>query len=414
MERSVGRGAVRVVAWSLAFASAGAAGQASDAMTDAIEGIAPIVHLRTYYWDSQSTSGSLSEAWALGGWAGFTTRWYGDVFQLGIIGYTSQRLYGPADKGGSQLLATGQDPINVLGQAYASFRYAGQTFTGYRQSIDQPWVNPYDSRMIPNLFEGYMLSGKVAEVTYAGGYVTKIKTRDADEFAWMSGVAGSKGPQRGMILAGVELPLAGGGEVRIAEQYLIDNYNTVYADGAHPISIGSDSRLRLRGQYADQQSVGGAGLGTFNTWMYGVGGVFEHGTATLQAAWTQTSRNKETQAPFGENPSFLNMMQVAFNDANEKAWLIGGSLQLGSVGVPGLKATVAYGRGRDALDSSTGASLGSRNETDVMLSYAFDRASRLQGLSLGVEGSWLNQAGAAAQGRQLRLFANYEIPFALK
>ena len=148
----------------LLLASAGAMGQASDETRGVFDGVEPIAHLRTYFWDSQSTSGDLSEAWALGGWAGAKTRWYGDLLQLGVLGYTSQKLYGPADKGGSQLLAPGQDPINVLGQAYGSLRYAGQTFTGYRQMIDQPWVNPYDTRMIPNLFEGYLLSGTVADV----------------------------------------------------------------------------------------------------------------------------------------------------------------------------------------------------------------------------------------------------------
>ena len=389
-------------------------GQAGDGVGEVFDGIEPIVHLRTYFWNSRDTSGAPSEAWALGGWAGLKTRWYGDVFQLGVIGYTSQRLYGPADKGGSLLLATGQDPINVIGQAYGSLRYAGQTFTGYRQMIDQPWVNPQDSRMIPNLFEGYLLSGKVAGLDYIGGYVTKIKTRDSDVFEWMSGAAGSKGVSRGMLLVGAQMPWADGANVRFAEQYLIDNYNTAYIDGIYPIAFGADSRLKMRAQYANQQSVGSAGLGAFNTWMYGIGGDYELGPVTLQAAWTQTSRDKETQSAFGDNPSFLNMMQVAFNDANEKAWLIGGSLTFDTMGAPGLKASVAYGNGHGAIDSSTGAALGSRNETDVVLSYALDRASRYRGLSFGAEGSWLNQAGASAQGWQLRLFANYDIPFALQ
>jgi len=378
---------------------------------DAFQGIDPIVHLRTYYWDSQSTSGSPSEAWALGGWAGLRTRWYGDVLQLGVLGYTSQKLSGPADKGGSQLLAPGQNPINVLGQAYGSLRYAGQTFTGYRQMIDQPWVNPYDTRMIPNLFEAYMLSGKIAELEYIGGYVNKFKARDSNAFEWMSSAAGSTGPQQGMVLVGAQLPVANGGYFRIAEQYLIDTYNTAYVDGAYRMPIGADGNLRLRGQYANQQSVGSAGLGVFNTWMYGVGGGYERGPATVQVAWTQTSSNKETQAPFGANPSFLHMMQVDFNDANEKAWLIGGALDFSTIGAPGLKAAVIYGNGHGAIDSSTGASLGSRNETDLLLSYALDKSTPLHGLSFGIEGSWLNQAGAAAQGRQLRVYANYEFPF---
>jgi hypothetical protein len=399
---------------SLLLASAHAVGQPSDGTHGAFDGIEPIIHLRTYYWDSQNTAGDLSEAWALGGWAGAKTHWYGDLLQLGVLGYTSQKLYGPTDKGGSQLLGPGQDPINVLGQAYGSLRYAGQTFTGYRQMIDQPWVNPYDTRMIPNLFEGYLLSGKVADLDYIGGYVTKFKARDSNAFAWMSSAAGSTGPQRGMIVVGGRLPLADGAYVRIAEQYLIDTYNTAYFDGSYSIPIGADGRLRLRGQYANQQSVGSAGLGAFNTWMYGIGGVYERGPVTVQVAWTQTSRNRETQAQFGENPSFLHMMQVDFNDADEKAWLIGGSLDFTAMGAPGLKAAVIYGNGYGAIDSSTGASLGSRKETDLLLSYAFDKSTRFHGLSFAVEGSWLHQVGASAQGRQLRVFANYDIPFNLK
>ena len=352
------RRARRLLCAVLSIASASAIAQAADGFGEVFGGIEPIVHVRTYFWNSQDTSGAPSEAWALGGWAGLKTRWYADVFQLGVIGYTSQKIYGPADKGGSLLLAPGQDPINVLGQAYGSLRYAGQTFTGYRQLIDQPWVNPQDSRMIPNLFEGYLLSGKVAGLDYIGGYVTKIKTRDSDAFEWMSGAAGSKGPQRGMVLVGAQMPWADGANFRFAEQYLIDNYNTAYIDGIYPIAIAFDSRLKLRGQYANQQSVGSAGLGAFNTWMYGIGGDYEYGPATFQVAWTQTSHNKETQSAFGDNPSFLNMMQVAFNDANEKAWLIGGSLTFNSLGAPGLKASVAYGNGRGAIDSSTGAALG--------------------------------------------------------
>jgi hypothetical protein len=169
-----------IVAVFAACASAAAPAQSSEESFNLFDGIEPIVHLRTYYWDGQSTADAQSKAWAIGRWAGFYTRWYGDILQLGALGYTSQKLYGPSDKGGSQLLGPNQDPINVLGQAFASLRYAGQTFTAYLQLIDQPCVNPYDTRTIPNLFEAYLLSGKIADVDYIGGYVTKFKPRDAE------------------------------------------------------------------------------------------------------------------------------------------------------------------------------------------------------------------------------------------
>jgi hypothetical protein len=399
------------LAIALLTASASAVAQPDDAMDAAFEGLAPVAHLRTYFWNGQSTKGDPSEAWAAGGWAGFTTRWYGDILQLGILGYTSQKLYGPVNKDGSQLLAPGQAPINVLGQAYLSLRAVGQTFTGYRQLIDQPWVNPQDSRMVPNLFEGYLLSGKAAEFDYVGGYVTKFKARDANSFVWMSSATGATGPQQGMVLLGARVPLPGPAGMRIAEQYLVDTYNTAYADGDYPVAFGSEGRLRLKGQYANQQSVGSAGLGAFNTWMYGIEGVYERGPFGVEVAWTRTSRNRATLAPFGANPSYLNLMQVAFNAAGEKAWLLGGTCDFSTLGAPGFTASVTYGNGRGAISSTTGAPSGSRNETDVQLAYATARSSALPGLSFGLEGSWLNQAGAAAQGRQLRVFANYEIPF---
>jgi hypothetical protein len=74
-------------------------------------GFEPVLHLRTYYLDQESISGVPSEAWAIGGWAGLRGPWWGDVVQLGLVGYTSQRLYGPDNKGGTKLLTATQGPI---------------------------------------------------------------------------------------------------------------------------------------------------------------------------------------------------------------------------------------------------------------------------------------------------------------
>src|SRR6266496_6459945 len=279
---------VRAASATTLLLTATSGAHAQSGADQIFQGIEPIVHARTYYWNSRSTNGDPSEAWALGGWAGFKIRGFDEMLELGVVGYTSQKLYGPSDKGGSQLLGPDQAPINVLGQAFGSLRYAGQTFTGYRQTIDQPWVNPDDSKMIPNLSEGYLLSGKAAGVDYIGGYVSKVKTRGSNTFQWMSSAAGSSGGQRGMIMFGARVPFTEYAEIRIAEQYLTDTYNTAYVDGELPIANGAAGALRLGGQYANQQSVGSAGLGTFDTWMYGITGIWEAGFASVRLAWTQT------------------------------------------------------------------------------------------------------------------------------
>jgi hypothetical protein len=134
-----------------------------------------------------------SAAWAIGGWAGLRSPWWGDVFQLGIVGYTSQRLYGPENKGGTKILQTDQQSITVLGEAFAAVRILGQTATAYRQLINRPFINPQDSRMVPNTFEAYTLTGAANDLSYTGGYITKMKVRQSESFVWMSNTAGGRG-----------------------------------------------------------------------------------------------------------------------------------------------------------------------------------------------------------------------------
>jgi len=79
------------------------------------------VQLRSFYLDRENFDTSQSAAWTLGGSAGFQTGYFGQIVALGATVFTSQRLYGPNDKEGAQLLLTGQKPYTVLGELYAQF-----------------------------------------------------------------------------------------------------------------------------------------------------------------------------------------------------------------------------------------------------------------------------------------------------
>ncbi len=140
-------------------------------------GFEPVLHLRTYDFDQENNSGGQSAAWAIGGWAGMRSPWWGDLFQAGIVGYTSQKLYGPADKDGTKLLAPGQEQITVLGEAFGAVRIAGQTIAGYRQLINRPFINPQDTRMVPNTFEAYTLTGTADQ--FLTRAVTSPRSRSA-------------------------------------------------------------------------------------------------------------------------------------------------------------------------------------------------------------------------------------------
>src|SRR5882672_4594149 len=114
-------------------------------------------HVRSYYFDRTNPSPPNNVAWAGGGWVGYETGWFFDAVRFGIVGYTSQPLSAPPGTDGTLLLAPGQLGYTVLGQAYGKLKLWGQEFTGYRQLINQPEVNPQDNRMTPNTFEAYTL-----------------------------------------------------------------------------------------------------------------------------------------------------------------------------------------------------------------------------------------------------------------
>jgi len=374
-------------------------------------GFEPVLQLRTYYLDQESLTGSPGEAWALGGWAGLRSPWWGDLFQVGVVGYTSQKLYGPDDKDGTKLLAPGQEPITVLGEAFGAVRILGQTITGYRQLINRPFINPQDSRMIPNTFEAYTLTGKVDAVSYTGGYITKKKNRDSESFVWMSNIAGGEGAQKGVIYAGGTWDFAKNGYVRMDEQYAVDVFNTFYVDGKYPIPIDDKTTVTLGAQYYPQRSVGDEQIGSFSTWGVGLQAAVTYGPLGGQLYYTQTGTGYNTQAPFGTHASYLSLMISDFNTAGEKAWAVGANVDFASLGAPGLTAAAIYAASSDRIDSADGSAMPDRNETDVRADYAFGKGTLLEGLVATVRYGWLHQDGSPQTQTQLRAYLNYAVRF---
>jgi len=377
----------------------------------AFGGFEPILHLRTYDLDQDSLTGVPSSAWALGGWAGVRSPWFGDIFQVGVVGYTSLKLYGPADKDGTLLLAPGQETIAVLGEAFGSLRFFGQTFTGYRQRINRPFINIQDSRMVPNTFEAYTLSGEGSNVSYTGGYITKMKKRNSEHFVWMSEAAGGSGEHKGTAFAGVTWDFDKNGYVRGDFQQSIDVFNTFYADGKYPIALDADTLLALGAQYINQRSVGAEQLGSFSTWGVGLQATIARGPFGGQLYYTQTGKGFDTQSPYGDHASYLNLMQVAFNTAGEQAWGIGGTIDFAGLGAPGLTTGIVYANGRKRINATTGAAIPDRDETDVRAEYAFAKGTMLEGLVATLKYSWLRQDGSPQTATQLRAYINYDVRF---
>ena len=80
------------------------------------------------------------------------------MFGVHAAFYTSQPIFAPLDEPGSRLLTPNQDPINVLGQVYGRVKLGDQEFRGGRLLVDTPLINPQDNRMVPNTFQGTIVT----------------------------------------------------------------------------------------------------------------------------------------------------------------------------------------------------------------------------------------------------------------
>jgi hypothetical protein len=195
------------------------------------------------------------------------------------------------------------------------------------------------------------------------------------------------------------------------EQYAVDVFNTFYVDGKYPIAVDDKTSLALGAQYYPQTSVGDAQIGSFSTYGVGLQAAVTYGPAGGQLYYTQTGRGFNTQNPFGDHASYLNLMQVAFNTAGERAWGIGGNVNFTEFGVPGLTASAIYAEGRDRIDAQTGAAIPDRNETNVRVDYALGKGTLLEGLVATFRYSWLHEDGSPQTATQLRAYLNYTVRF---
>ena len=74
--------------------------------------------------------------------------------------------------------------------------------------------------------------------------------------------------------------------------YSIDLFNTFYIEGKYPIKIDARTQAVLGAQYDPQKSVGGAQIGSFSTWGYGLTAGLTHGPLGAQLYYTQTATQR--------------------------------------------------------------------------------------------------------------------------
>jgi outer membrane porin, OprD family len=337
------------------------------------------LHLRTFYFDGTQNTGTENEAWASGGWFGYQSGWLLDTFAMGATLYGSAPFYAPADKDGTILLAPGQEGYSAVGEAWGALRYADYALVkGYRQRVDQGYINPSDIRMTPYTFEGVTVGGQVGGVHYLAGYLWKIKPRNADTFVSMAEQAGATGSNGGVGLIGVQWRPWSGLRLDVSEQYGVDTFNTVYAKADYRYPVTDDWAIGLGAEFTDQRVVGAAHVANaaVQKWATQVGGArvqLIYRSLTLTGAFSITGSGNTIQNPWGTYPGFLALIDAPasqnFARANEKGWLIGVGYDFAALGILGLVGIFNVARGMGAIDPQTRVRVPDQTEFNCKIDY---------------------------------------------
>ena len=367
---------------------------------------------RVYYFDRQRDNAQDSEALAYGGRLAYNSGWWRDRIRLNASVFTTQRAYGPDDKGGTLLLKPGQKGFFVLGKANIELKLREDIRAKlFRQSFNLPYLNRNDSRMVPNTFEAYTLIKRpVNHWALAFSQVRKMKRRESDEFVSMSEAAGFEDTDEELTMGGIRYDFSDDFNIGAITQYAWEFMNTFYSEANGVWRLDDDWALRLGAQYTDQQSVGDEIGGEFDTCVYGGRIATSYRNATLTLAFSSTDDDARIRNPFGGYPGYLSLMIESFNRADEDAWLVGASYDFSRVGAPGLSSFINYAEG-NTPDSGANASPDQR-ELDITVDYRFQSAA-LSGLWLRARAAFVDEdddVAGASDVDDIRIILNYDLP----
>jgi outer membrane porin, OprD family len=369
--------------------------------------------MRTFYLNSESFANSQSEAWTLGGSVSYKSGYLADLFKIGAVAYTSQKLYGPADRDGTLLLKPGQVSYTVLGQIYGEIRFSDRISGAFgRKEYDTPYLNKNDARMTPNTFQGVTVYGKAGgkdgapDWRFGGGYISKIKERNSDEFISMSVDAGAS-VERGVYLAGVNFERKGF-SLGAIDYYSDDIINIFYTEARYAMPLGEGTKLKLSAQYSGQRSTGDNLLAgsAFSTHQVGIKGDLGLGAALLTMAYTDTGNGDTMRNPWSGFPGYTSVQVESFYRAGESAVLLRAGYDLSDFGLKGTSvyALLAHGSGVLAPEYN-------EDETDFNLQWTPDKDNALRGMSFRVRYARVSQIGAGDPvTNDFRFIVNYDFP----
>jgi len=400
---------------------------------------------RTMDYSNPTKDDYTRSANAIGGHLKFETDSYKGI-TLGTAFYTTNGFANDSDKTDytkfdPTLLGVNNKSYSLLGEAYLQYHRANTTLKLGRQKLNTPLAGADDARMLPNLFEAYLLiNSDIPDTTIIAGHVTRfaqgtfgraynggilaatggysvVDTRNqVGEFVNMGDYAIGKKTDGVSVLSASYTGIKGL-KVQLWDYYAYDILNAVYGqvDAKWNCLLSDKVKPFASAQVIKENDVGDKLAGSIDGAYWGakVGAKVENFTTYL--AYSQTTENSASDAatanaiisPWGGMPAFTQGMVTRHVFlAGTKATKVAASYNFKSFG-PDLK-TVAYYASYDMADYN-GYTYGDASETGFDIIY---KPKAVKGLNLRVRGNFADDFNVATSGdtvgwSEYRFIANY-------
>ena len=277
------------------------------------------------------------------------------------------------------LLGPNKDNDVYVGEAYLQYKNGNTTFKGGRQKLDTPMAGADDARMLPSLFEAYVLSNtdvkdttliaahvsKFAAGTFANAYNNATGTASGQVFALTGGYSGTTNATErvgqftnmgkyaigestgGVNVAAVVYSGIPGLKLQLWDYYANDILNAVYAEANYGVNLNGIAPY-VAVQYINENDVGSSYAGEVNSDFiagkigvkvanFDVYGAISHNSKDKNAAI-----NGGTISPWGGMPAYTQGMVTRHQFmAGTDAWKVAGSYDWKSMGI-NLNTSVYY------------------------------------------------------------------------
>jgi len=303
--------------------------------------------IRAFYID-RDYSGLVSthrDALAIGGYLKYETGAWNGV-SLGTAFYTTNGLGDHSNIAtvDPTLFGKNNESIAYMGEAYLQYKNGNTTFKGGRQKLDTPMAGSDDARMLPNLFEAYVLSNtdvkdttliaahvtKFAQGSFgrayngAGAYADKVLSVTSGysmvdsknyvgEFVDMGTYAIGRDTSGVSVAAAVYTGIKGL-KLQVWDYYAHDILNALYAEANYGWSYASGISPYVGVQYIKEDNIGSDYAGEVNSDFMGAKVGAKVGNFDLSAAISHNSEDGDaaidggTISPWGGMPAYTQGM----------------------------------------------------------------------------------------------------------